>query len=187
MKTAIILHGMPSEKTYLDSKGPAQSNSHWLPWIQQQLLVKGVLAQTPEMPIPFDPEYSAWKEVFERFPLNEETILIGHSCGAGFILRYLSENETNFDKVVLVAPWIDTENSLNTGMFDFELDENLSDKTKELVVFNSDNDMKVVQDTVEVLKSKLKNIKIVEFKNKGHFCYKNMGTDEFPELLNEFK
>ncbi len=187
MKTAIILHGMPSREEYYNAKRPASSNCHWLPWIQKQFLLKDVLAQTPEMPNPYNPEYKEWKEMFERFTLNEETVLIGHSCGAGFILRYLTENNIQFGKVVLVAPWIDIEKSLDTGMFDFELDENLFKKTKSLVVFSSRNDMKSVQDSVEVIKNKLKNIKIVEFENKGHFCFKDLGTDEFPELLKEFE
>ena len=90
MKTAIIIHGMPyKDEEYYNPKRPASSNCHWLPWIQKQLLLKDILAQTPEMPVPYEPEYIAWKEIFERFPLNEETILVGHSCGAGFIVRYL--------------------------------------------------------------------------------------------------
>ena len=186
MKTAIIIHGMPSKKEYYKEKNPAPSNSHWFPWIQKELLLKDILAQTPEMPVPYNPEYNAWKEMFERFLLNEETILIGHSCGAGFIVRYLSENNVKVGKVALVAPWIDPEKSLDTGMFSFEIDENIVSKTKGITIFSSTNDMKEVQDTVEILKNKIKDIKIVEFQNKGHFCFDDMGTVEFPELLEQF-
>ena len=64
MKTAIILHGMPEEKNYFDAGADSQSNCHWLPWLQQQLLVQGTLAQTPELPKPYMPVYEAWKAVF---------------------------------------------------------------------------------------------------------------------------
>jgi hypothetical protein len=37
MKTAIIIHGMPSTEEYYDVNRPASSNCHWLPWIQKQL------------------------------------------------------------------------------------------------------------------------------------------------------
>lgn len=51
MKTAIIIHGMPSKEEYFSSENPSSSNKHWFPWIQKQLILKGVLAQTPEMPV----------------------------------------------------------------------------------------------------------------------------------------
>lgn len=186
MKTAIIIHGMPEKKEYYDVNRPASSNCHWLPWIQKQLLLKDIVAQTPEMPIPYSPEYSAWKEMLERFPIDEETILIGHSCGAGFIVRYLSENNVKVRKVVLVAPWIDPDKYLDTDMFDFTIDENIADKTQGLTLFSSTNDMEEVQKSVEQIKAKVKNIKVVEFQSAGHFCYEDMGTDAFPELLAEF-
>ncbi|MFA5933806.1 MAG: alpha/beta hydrolase [Candidatus Paceibacterota bacterium] len=185
MKTAIIIHGMPNKEEYYDINRPASSNRHWFPWIQKQLLLKDIVAQTPEMPVPYNPDYNSWKEIFEQFLLNQETILIGHSCGAGFIVRYLSENNVKVGKVVLVAPWIDPDTFLKTGMFDFEIDENLVAKTNGVMVFSSTNDEKEMQDTLEILKNKIKNIKVVEFKNMGHFCYDDMGTDAFPELLAE--
>lgn len=187
MKTAIILHGKPDKEEYYDANRPASSNCHWIPWIQKQLLLKDIVAQAPEMPVPYNPEYSAWKKMFESFPINSETILIGHSCGGGFIVRYLSENNIKVGKVVLIAPWIDPDKTLGTGMFDFQINENIASQTKELVIFNSKNDTKDVQESVEVLKSKIKNVKIVEFEDKGHFCYEDMQTSYFPELLNEFE
>jgi predicted alpha/beta hydrolase family esterase len=185
MKTAIIIHGMPDQEEYYDIDRPASSNCHWLPWIQKQLLLKDIVAQTPEMPVPYEPEYKAWKDIFERFPLNEETILIGHSCGGGFIVRYLSENTIKVGKVVLVAPWIDPDGFLKNGMFDFSIDENIVEKTSGITIFSSTNDMTEVQDSIKTLISKIKSIKVKEFKDMGHFCYEDMHTDVFPELLAE--
>lgn len=82
MKTAIIIHGKPSKEEYYDPQIPSPSNFHWLPRLQKQLLINDICAQTPEMPIPYNPEYTAWKKVFEGCPLDEHTILIGHICGA---------------------------------------------------------------------------------------------------------
>ena len=42
MKNAIILHGGPSKKEYYDLNMPSMSNSHWLPWLQAQLLKKDI-------------------------------------------------------------------------------------------------------------------------------------------------
>jgi predicted alpha/beta hydrolase family esterase len=119
--------------------------------------------------------------------LNEETILIGHSSGGGFIVRYLSENNIKVGKVVLVAPWIDPEKELDTGMFDFVIDENLALKTSGITVFNSSNDAKEIQMSVKKITDTVKNIKIIELQNRGHFTLKHLGTDAFPELLEELE
>ncbi len=186
MKTAIIIHGMSdSREEYLmmiEAKTPEYW--HWLLWLQKELTIKTIPAQVPLMPEAYNPEYNAWKEMFERFPLNEDTILIGHSCGGGFVVRYLSENNVKVGKVVLVAPWIDPEKFLKTGMFDFNIDENIVSKTKGITIFSSTNDMQEVQDSIKILKEKIKDLKVVEFENKGHFCYEDIGL-EFPELFNE--
>ena len=104
MKTAVILHGKPSKEGYFDMTRQSQSNSHWLPWLKQQLIVNGILAQTPELPEPYDPDYKKWKAVFEQFKIDGETILVGHSRGGGFLVRWLSEHKIKVGKVALVAP-----------------------------------------------------------------------------------
>lgn len=47
---------MPSKEEYFNSDSPAQSNKHWLPWLQRQLQLNGILAQTPEMPESYAPD-----------------------------------------------------------------------------------------------------------------------------------
>ncbi len=185
MKNAVIIHGMPYKEEYDDPNIAASSERHWLPWLRKELITKGIDAVTPEMPEAYNPEYLAWKSVFEQFPLSEETILVGHSCGAGFIIRYLSENNVKVGKVVLVAPWLDPEKSLDTGMFDFALDPDLLGKAASMVIFSSTDDMEEVKESVEMLKKEIPGIRLAEFKDYGHFCVEDMGTDAFPELLKE--
>lgn len=184
MKTAIILHGKPSKEGYYKPERDAQSNSHWLPWIQHELLLKDILAQTPELPTPYNPVYEEWKKVFERFEINENTILIGHSCGGGFLVRYLSEENVKVGKVALVAPWLDPKEGLQTGMFDFEINPNLKAKVEDLVLLTSEDDDPDIQESVDLLKSRVGEIKTISFKDKGHFTLGDMGTREFPELLD---
>lgn len=182
MKTAIILHGMPSKEEYFDPTSPAPSNAHWLPWIQRELLLKGILAQTPEMPEPYQPVYEKWRAVFEQFKVDEETLLIGHSCGAGFLVRWLSENNIKVSKVVLVAPWLDPAHELSTGFFDFEIDPKLVEKTNGVTLFVSSDDDPVILESVEKLKTEAANITLQEFTHHGHFCLSDMKTTSFPEL-----
>ncbi|MFT4311493.1 MAG: alpha/beta hydrolase [Candidatus Woesearchaeota archaeon] len=186
MKNAIIIHGTCDKEEYYSKKYPSASNSHFLPWLQKQLLIKDIHAITPEMYKSYMPNYGVWKSEFEKNKIDENTILVGHSCGAGFIIRWLSENKNvSVDKVVLVAPWLDPFNEKKNNFFDFKIDENLASRINKLVVFNSTNDMQSIQKSLEIIKEKIKNIKIVDFENYGHFTHEDMGTDKFPELLNE--
>lgn len=185
MKTAIIIHGLPAKEEYYRQEGDSESNCHWLPWLQKQLIVHGVLAQTPEMPTPYNPTYQEWKEMLERFDLNEDTILVGHSCGGGFILRYLSEENVKVGRVILVAPWIDPEKFLTTGMFDFTLDQNLVLKTKGVTIFESTNDKDGIKESIRRITNDVHGIEVKTFTDYGHFCFKHMHTRAFPELLEE--
>ncbi|MFZ4500317.1 MAG: RBBP9/YdeN family alpha/beta hydrolase [Minisyncoccia bacterium] len=187
MKTAVIIHGMPSREEYIQT-GAHSSEHHWLPWIKKELELKEVTVYTPEMPEPYEPNYERWKMVFEQFPINEETVLIGHSCGAGFLVRWLSENNTRVGKVILVAPWMDPdheETALVTDFFEFTIDPFMVEKTKGVTIFISSDDDAPMLKTVELLKENITGIAVVEFSDKGHFVEGDMGTNEFPELLKE--
>ena len=109
MKNALLLHGTCDREEYFSDLHTSLSNSHWLPWLQKQLLIRDILTQTPEMPQAYDPQYDLWEKTFERFDVDKNTILVGHSCGGGFLLRWLSENRVEVNKLILVAPWIDPD------------------------------------------------------------------------------
>lgn len=185
MKKAIILHGRPGRSEYLTDDYPSPSNSHWLPWLQRELLRNGVLAQTPEAEDPYKPTYESWRRAIEYFDPDEGTILVGHSCGAGMIVQWLSKNpDKKVGRVVLVAPWIDLEKE-DWPAFDFELDENLVVRTAGLTIFHSADDVDEIQTSVKELRRRLKGAKYVEFKDRGHFTHHYMPDDAFTELLEE--
>jgi len=183
MQTAIILHGMPSKEEYFNPQIKSPSNSHWLTWIQRQLLLNGVLTQIPELPEPYEPDYEKWCSVFEQFHIDENTSLVGHSCGGGFLVRWLSENKRKVGKVALVAPWIESASPHpKPGFFDFQIDESLVERTKGICLFISSDDNQEELDTAKLLKEKVRGLEIKEFTDRGHFVFNDMGTEEFPEL-----
>lgn len=184
MRTAVIIHGYSDKTEYFDTSRPAPSNDHWIPWLQRQLQLKGVLAQAPDMPGFYEPNYEAWKEMLERFDLDDETILVGHSCGGGFLVRYLSENDVQVDRVVLVAPWLDPDKEIDKNFFNFEIDENLVQKASKFIVMYSRDDDDTILRTVNTLRSKVNNIEFQEFEDKGHFVLKSLKSDQIPELLD---
>lgn len=183
MKRAIIIHGYNDKSEYEDSNRPAASNDHWIPWIQRQLLLKGIEAQAPEMPGFYEPHYDAWKQMLERFTPDEETILIGHSCGGGFLVRWLSESNQKVGKVILVAPWLDPEKVIDPHFFNFQIDPVIASRTDGLTVMYSTDDDPQILTSVGILKEKLQDSVFKEYTDKGHFVLSSLKTEEFPELL----
>jgi len=182
-RSAVIIHGSCDKGEYFDEKYPSLSNSHWLAWLQKQLLVRGVLTQTPEMPEPFEPQYELWKREFERFEINPETILIGHNCGAGFLVRWLSENMVQGGKLILVAPWLDPGREETTDFFEFEMDSKLCERFDEVHLLVSLDDDGSILKSVEMIKKEIGGIKIHEFNDRGHFTFEDLGSEKFEELL----
>ncbi len=186
MKNAIILHGGPSKTEYYDTKAPSMSNAHWIPWLQGQLLKHDIPTATPEVPWSFDRNWKVWNKEVERFDIGPETILVGHSTGAGFFIKYLSIHNIKVAKVVLVAPWLDPDHEHTKNFFDdFEIDPDLVNKTNGITVYYSSDDQKSVLKTVEILRTKTKGINFKDFNNYSHFTYEDMKSLEFPELLGE--
>ncbi len=187
MKNAILLHGAPDKEEYYDPKVLSPSNSHWFPWLQSQLLKHDIPTATPEVPWSFDKNWEMWNKEVERFDIGPETILVGHSTGAGFFIKYLSiHKDLTVGKVVLVAPWLDPYQEEAMSFFDnFEIDPTLVSRTDGITIFNSDNDQDSVQKSVSILRDKIEDIQYREFKGYGHFCIDDMKTIEFPELLEE--
>jgi uncharacterized protein len=186
MTNAIILHGMPSKEQYFKRNLLSMSNLHWLPWLQSQLMKAGIKADTPEVPESYKPDWKTWVREVERFDINQETVLIGHSCGGGFWVRYLSERpELKVGRVVLVAPWIDPDGDETGSFFKFSIDPKLAKRTQGISIFHSDNDMGNIHKSVAVLRDTIEDVEYREFNKYGHFLKSDMKTEEFPELLDE--
>jgi hypothetical protein len=183
MKNAIILHGTCDKDEYFSDKYPSLSNSHWLPWLQKQLLINNIFTQTPEMPNAYSPDYEKWGREFEKLDVNNETVLIGHSCGAGFLIRWLSENKVKIKKLILVAPWLDPRRRKTTSFFDFKINQDIKERIGKIHLLVSKDDKADILESVDIIKNSISGIIYHEFTNQGHFCLSHMKTDKFPELL----
>jgi predicted alpha/beta hydrolase family esterase len=187
MSNAILVPGRPDKEEHYDPARPSNSEDHWFSWLKRQLILRDIHAVSIEPPFPFRPRYDEWKKEFERFELEPDTILVGHSCGGGFLIRYLSEHkDIRVGKVALVAPWINPDEyevSDTADFFDFEIDPDFPDRTQGVSVFISSDDEPSVVKTVDILHAKVPNLDMHQYSDKGHFCLENLGTQEFPELL----
>lgn len=131
-----------------------------------------------QMPSKQNAKYSEWKIWFERHLqfFDEEVILIGHSLGANFLAKYLSEN--TFPHRILSL-------HLVAGCFGepggFELLEDLSNierQIEDITIYHSRDDDVVPFTAAEKYKTFLPSAKLVEFSDRGHFL-----GEEFPELV----
>lgn len=138
------------------------------------------------MPQPWFPDYEAFKKVFEKYPVTENTILIGHSCGSAFLVRWLGESKRKIHKLILVAPWKVTKHSdiYRKRFYGYKVDEAIKSHVDKIIMFTADNEDKIGKNALKIFHSSLGG-KIIELKRMGHFCLEDMGTEEFPELLKE--
>ncbi len=187
MKNAIILHGTDDTREDVFAAPNSLSNMHWFPWLQWELIKQGILTQTPEMPNPWDDQvnYDEWAMVFEQFPINQYSVLIGHSWGGGFLLKYLSQYpEIRIDQLVLVAPSINTE-KCGDFMKGWNGDTKLADRIGHIdILYSVDDNKEIINSVKQIIKffDVAKNFTVHKFENKGHFIQSRIGK-EFPELL----
>ncbi len=184
MKTAIIIHGRPDKEEYFDGTLPKPTEAHWLPWLKRSLEARGYQAYIPEMPRPYEPRYEDWQEVLETYPIDQDTVLVGHSRGGAFLLRWLSEHDVRVGKVMLVAPSITPNYPVEVGFSEFTIDPRLTHKVGRVVMFYSTDDEGGILESVKKVKDALPEIVVKEFTTKGHFTSED-GVSEFPELLEE--
>lgn len=93
----IIVHGCPSYEENDPQK--RTYDKHWIPWIKKELFSKGIETETPLMPAPWKPDYKAFKSEFDKQEVTENTILVGHSCGCAFLVRWLGETKRKIRKL----------------------------------------------------------------------------------------
>lgn len=184
MKSAYILHGCLEEDEYFEESEPSPSNAEWFPWLQKQLLLKGYLCQTPEMPSPHKPEYGGWRRVFEQFPTDCETTVVAHSCGCGFVLRFLGEAGARLGRLVLVAPWLDPQR-VRGEFLNFTLDPELAQRLGSLhVLYAPDDPNEEVRDSIQLLEAAYPALHLHAFPGGGHFALKEMGREQLRRLLD---
>ncbi|MBP7708582.1 alpha/beta hydrolase [Candidatus Pacearchaeota archaeon] len=177
----VIVHGSPVEKEEVSTY-----NKHWIPLLKKKLEEKKIKVITPLMPNPWEPDYNNWKKVFEKNKIDENSILVGHSSGTTFLVRWLGDTKKKIKKLILVAPWkLPWEESKSSKEFcNYKINPELKNNVKEIVYFTSNDEEEDGKESLRIFNKALPG-KVIELKNHGHFTLEEMKTEEFPELLNE--
>ena len=159
-------------------------NKSWKDWLQFTVETQNdIIMQIPRFPHAsvLGMKYAEWAEIMDRQQIDNDTVLIGHSGGGGFILKYISLNPLLHPKqIILVAPWCDTGGANPFGFYkDFQLDAEIFDRTVygiDLVI--SDNDIQEMVNSSNKIRADIPKIRVHNFPGKGHFVSK-----ELPEII----
>lgn len=138
----------------------------------------------PKMPNPNNVKYLEWKIMFEKIIplLSKNVILIGHSLGGIFLIKYLSDNilrNKPLGLFIISAPY-----KMNSKEFklDYKNINKIENQSENIFMYHSKDDEVVnFKDFLEY-KKLLSKPKFKEFKNRGHF---NQPT--FPEIVKDIK
>lgn len=179
MPTIFIIHGV---------EGHPEEN--WFPWLKHELEQLGHNVIVPQFPTPENQTLSHWLAVLEEYKelLTTDTIFIGHSLGAPFVLNILEKHPAK--AAVLVAGFVGkAENQFDEGMKSFAQRtfdwETIKRNCSNFLIFHSDNDPYIKLEKAEQLATQL-DIKINLVKNAGHFNTA-AGYESFPLLLEKMK
>ncbi len=141
----------------------------------------------PDMPDKANAKYVEWKIWFEKFIpyLEPEIILVGHSLGGTFLIKYLSENAMP-KKVLglfLIAPCF--ESTAEDSLADFVLQGSLSlvsQQAPDITLYHSEDDPVTPFANFKKFQSKFPGATARTFRDRGHF-----NQDVFPELIADIR
>ena len=136
MRNAIIIHG---------AYGYPEEN--WFPWLKKELKQIGFKVFVPQFPTPNNQNLKNWNKVFLRYEkyVDEDTILIGHSLGALFIMNILENYKVKacylvggFLGLLGVKKFDIINKTITNRKFNFK---KIKKNCKIFFVYNSDNDL----------------------------------------------
>ncbi len=179
MKKAVILHGTEGD-----------SNSNWLPWLNDELTGRGVRVWAPDLPRPEYPSLNEWSDyVIENCPfeIDEDTALIGHSAGAVAVLVVAQKLDTVIERVISVSVFKSMDHldfPANDRIFDVDFDfAKMKQNCDNFLFVHSNDDPYCPLEHAEYLAS-MTNGKLKVIPGQGHFNLENSKNfKEFPELL----
>lgn len=180
----VIIHGCPSDAEKAMNPETRTYDKHWIPWTKAQLTTRGIKTEVPLMPEPWEPDYEKFKKELEKYAVTENTIMVGHSCGCAFLVRWLGDTKQKIKKLILVAPWkiYIGEDKLRVAFYGYPIDETVKERIGEVVMFTANDEEADGKKSLQIFHEALGG-KVIELKGRGHYVMDDMGTTEFPELL----
>ncbi len=183
-KNCIIVHGCEYNEQNSVKLAQRTVENHWTVWVREELIVRGIPAQTPLLPRSWAPKYEAFKSELEKYEVTEHTILVGHSCSCAFLVRWLGETRKKIAKLVLVAPWkvFDGTDADRVSFYSYDIDPTIVDKVGEIIMFTADNESDDGKKSLQIFHNVLGG-KIISLDGRGHYRTSQWQSSAFPELV----
>jgi len=190
------LSGLPMKPQYkiIIVHGTLGSPSeNWFPWLRKELLSLGCDVSVPRFPSPIGQSFLAWRAVLAETNIfqKEQTLLIGHSIGAPFVLRMAEETSDPYKAVLAVCPFattlgIEDFDDLNATFVDHDFDwKRIHKGAIHRLCFAGDNDPYVPLTLAsDVAKKAGASLEVIH--NGGHLNAAS-GFSSFPMLLRRIK
>jgi uncharacterized protein len=160
-----------------------KSDKHdWKPWLRQSL-GEDYEVILPIMPNKSNAQFEEWKLWFEKLIpfLRDDVILIGHSLGAAFLAKYLSENSfPRKIKAVFIVGAVYDKDDEGRSIASFTLPTRLNLQTENIYLYHSKDDPVVPFSALEQYSKLLPSAQKRIFEDRGHF-----NQEEFPELARD--
>jgi predicted alpha/beta hydrolase family esterase len=194
----LLIHGGNAHKNHQSYLENLKNSKPRLEWILSQRRWKNELQDQlgeqyavyiPQMPNKQNAQYHEWKILFEKIVnlLDEDFILIGHSLGGIFLVKYLSENSINkrVKKTHLLGTPFSDEDMINEKLYSFLREgslKNLEKQAGKLYFYHSEDDFAVPFIHLSKFEKELPSANFRTFKNRNHFL-----QEEVPELIDDIK
>jgi predicted alpha/beta hydrolase family esterase/8-oxo-dGTP pyrophosphatase MutT (NUDIX family) len=180
MKTALIIHG-----------AYGNPDENWFPWLKKELESLDYNVLVPNFPTPENQSLNAWMEVVEPYlsKLDKESVLVGHSIGAVFLLSILEKLEHPAATALFVSGFLHdlgdkNFDTINNSFYNKELDwEKIRNTARYIAVLHGDNDPYVPKSEAHNLAEKL-DVQAAIIPEGGHLNA-DAGYVAFPELLEK--
>lgn len=191
MKQLVFIHGGETFATYddyltwlraLPYDPKKETPKRWRDGLLEELGEKWE-GHVPLMPGKYNAKYPEWELWFEKvIPyLNDNVVLIGHSLGGFFLLKYLSEH--TFPVSVAGTFLVASPFYIRGGGFDApESVEQFISQAGQTFLYYSEDDTIVPFATLEKYRALVPNATIRTFADRGHFL-----SPEFPEILTDIR
>src|SRR3990167_5281867 len=160
---------------------------NWFGWLKRELCSINIHCDVPEMPTPDGQYLSVWFKKFEECcgnRISTNTILIGHSLGAAFVLRLLESFDFQIRAAMLAGAFVgkvgvEKFDSINASFFETPFNWNfIKERAQTFYCYHGDNDKYVTRDNFDNISDNL-NAKKIIISNGGHLN-SSAGYDKFP-------
>ena len=165
---------------------------NWFPWFKEMLQARNIRVDIPALPTPENQNPEAWLAVLadQDIPVNEETVVIGHSCGATLLLSLLEKygpvRQAVFVSVVTEAVGNDLYDGLNAPFISRDYNyERIRKNAGVLSILHGDDDPYVpLEQPIELAKKLDVDVQVIQ--GGGHLNGES-GYTQFPLLTELLK